>query len=108
MRGGRQRRRPDRYLRPPLAATAAADAADACLRTHNTPTHATRTPQNNNGRRQQVIGLAAGEPDFDTPAAIVEAGVDALRRGVTRYTPNTGTTALRAAIVKKLKGEGHM
>ena len=53
----------------------------------------------------QVIGLAAGEPDFDTPAEIVEAGVEALRGGFTRYTPNTGTSALRAAIVKKLKGE---
>jgi len=52
----------------------------------------------------QVIGLAAGEPDFDTPREIVEAGVAALRGGYTRYTPNTGTSALRAAIVKKLKG----
>jgi aspartate/glutamate/aspartate-prephenate aminotransferase len=51
-----------------------------------------------------VIGLAAGEPDFDTPAEIVEAGVQALRQGFTRYTPNTGTTALRKAICKKLKG----
>ncbi|PNW87397.1 hypothetical protein CHLRE_02g147302v5 [Chlamydomonas reinhardtii] len=50
-----------------------------------------------------VIGLAAGEPDFDTPAAIVEAGVAALRQGYTRYTPNTGTSALRKAICKKLK-----
>ena len=53
----------------------------------------------------QVIGLAAGEPDFDTPAAIVEAGVQALRQGYTRYTPNTGTSALRKAICKKLKGK---
>ena len=53
-----------------------------------------------------MIGLAAGEPDFDTPAEIVEAGVAALRGGDTRYTPNTGTSALRAAIVKKLKGGG--
>ena len=51
-----------------------------------------------------MIGLAAGEPDFDTPAAIVEAGVAALRQGYTRYTPNTGTSALRKAICKKLKG----
>lgn len=50
-----------------------------------------------------VIGLAAGEPDFDTPGPIVEAGIQALRDGVTRYTPNTGTAALRAAIAKKLK-----
>ena len=39
-----------------------------------------------------VIGLAAGEPDFDTPAEIVEAGVEALRKGLTRYTPNTGAS----------------
>ncbi|GAB4817613.1 hypothetical protein N2152v2_004659 [Parachlorella kessleri] len=52
-----------------------------------------------------VIGLAAGEPDFDTPAPIVEAGIEALRKGYTRYTPNTGTSALRKAICKKLKEE---
>jgi aspartate/glutamate/aspartate-prephenate aminotransferase len=52
-----------------------------------------------------VIGLAAGEPDFDTPAPIVEAGVEALRRGMTRYTPNTGTAALRRAICAKLLAE---
>lgn len=55
-------------------------------------------------RGGQVIGLAAGEPDFDTPAPIIEAGVRALREGYTRYTPNTGTSALRKAICKKLKG----
>ena len=52
-----------------------------------------------------VIGLAAGEPDFDTPAPIIDAGVEALRGGVTRYTPNTGTSALREAICKKLQRE---
>lgn len=52
----------------------------------------------------QVIGLAAGEPDFDTPEEIVEAGIEALRDGFTRYTPNTGTSKLRQAIVDKLKG----
>ena len=40
---------------------------------------------------KDVIGLAAGEPDFDTPAAIVAAGVEALQQGLTRYTPNAGT-----------------
>lgn len=44
-----------------------------------------------------VIGLAAGEPDFDTPDEIVEAGIEALRDGFTRYTPNTG--ALGGALV---------
>ncbi|KAK9840550.1 hypothetical protein WJX81_000725 [Elliptochloris bilobata] len=52
-----------------------------------------------------VIALAAGEPDFDTPAAILEAGQEALRKGITRYTPNTGTAPLRAAIVRKLQEE---
>jgi len=54
---------------------------------------------------RDILGLAAGEPDFDTPAAIVDAGVQALRTGQTRYTPNTGTAPLRAAICQKLKQE---
>eukprot|EP00199_Chlamydomonas_sp_CCMP681_P002087 CAMPEP_0119103218 /NCGR_PEP_ID=MMETSP1180-20130426/1712_1 /TAXON_ID=3052 ORGANISM="Chlamydomonas cf sp, Strain CCMP681" /NCGR_SAMPLE_ID=MMETSP1180 /ASSEMBLY_ACC=CAM_ASM_000741 /LENGTH=414 /DNA_ID=CAMNT_0007087665 /DNA_START=172 /DNA_END=1416 /DNA_ORIENTATION=+ len=52
-----------------------------------------------------VIGLAAGEPDFDTPAVIVAAGIEALQQGITRYTPNTGTRALRTALCKKLKDD---
>lgn len=52
-----------------------------------------------------IIGLAAGEPDFDTPAPIIEAGIEALRLGYTRYTPNTGTSALRKAICAKLESE---
>ena len=54
---------------------------------------------------RDVIALSAGEPDFDTPAPIVEAGVRALREGHTRYTPNTGTAGLREAIARKLRGE---
>ncbi|KAL6959316.1 Transaminase [Sarracenia purpurea var. burkii] len=53
-----------------------------------------------------VIRLAAGEPDFDTPAVIAEAGINAIREGYTRYTPNAGTLELRSAICHKLKGEG--
>jgi len=52
-----------------------------------------------------VIGLAAGEPDFDTPAEIVRAGCDAIMNGHTRYSPNTGTAALRKAVCAKLKEE---
>ncbi|CAJ1856507.1 unnamed protein product [Sphenostylis stenocarpa] len=51
-----------------------------------------------------VIRLAAGEPDFDTPAVIAEAGMNAIRDGYTRYTPNAGTLELRQAICHKLKG----
>ncbi|XP_058179519.1 bifunctional aspartate aminotransferase and glutamate/aspartate-prephenate aminotransferase-like isoform X2 [Rhododendron vialii] len=52
-----------------------------------------------------VIRLAAGEPDFDTPTVIAEAGMSAIREGYTRYTPNAGTLELRSAICKKLKEE---
>ncbi|GFY80269.1 aspartate aminotransferase [Actinidia rufa] len=52
-----------------------------------------------------VIGLAVGEPDFDTPAVIAEAGINAIREGYTRYTPNAGTLELRKAICHKLKEE---
>ncbi|XP_044511514.1 bifunctional aspartate aminotransferase and glutamate/aspartate-prephenate aminotransferase-like [Mangifera indica] len=52
-----------------------------------------------------VIRLAAGEPDFDTPAAIAEAAITAIHEGYTRYTPNAGTLELRSAICHKLKEE---
>ncbi|KDP46883.1 hypothetical protein JCGZ_24092 [Jatropha curcas] len=52
-----------------------------------------------------VIRLAAGEPDFDTPAIIAEAGINAIREGYTRYTPNAGTLEVRTAICHKLKEE---
>jgi aspartate aminotransferase len=45
-----------------------------------------------------VISLAMGEPDFDTPAEIVDAAVDALRRGHTRYTDPIGILELREAL----------
>ncbi|XP_022894036.1 bifunctional aspartate aminotransferase and glutamate/aspartate-prephenate aminotransferase-like isoform X1 [Olea europaea var. sylvestris] len=52
-----------------------------------------------------VIRLAAGEPDFDTPAAIAEAGISAIQEGYTRYTPNVGTLELCSAICHKLEEE---
>lgn len=52
-----------------------------------------------------VVKLAAGEPDFDTPPAIVEAGMKAIQQGFTRYSPNAGTLELRTGIVNKLKEE---
>ncbi len=58
-------------------------------------------------RRQgkDVIDLGAGEPDFDTPAPVKNAAVDAIHKGKTKYTPNTGTIALREAIAAALKSE---
>ena len=50
-----------------------------------------------------VISLGVGEPDFDTPAPIVEAGIASLRRGRTHYTSNYGTVALRQALVDHLE-----
>src|SRR5258705_1315253 len=45
-----------------------------------------------------VISLGVGEPDFDTPRSIVEAGVESLREGRTHYTSNYGTIELRRAL----------
>ncbi|KAL6317415.1 hypothetical protein AAG906_030168 [Vitis piasezkii] len=52
-----------------------------------------------------VIRLAVGEPDFDIPTVVAEAGINAIREGYTRYTPNAGTLELRTAICHKLKEE---
>ncbi len=50
-----------------------------------------------------VISLGVGEPDFDTPRAIVEAGVESLREGRTHYTSNYGTLELRRALADHLE-----
>lgn len=52
-----------------------------------------------------VIGLSAGEPDFDTPAPIAEAAIQAIREGFTHYTENAGMLELREAICRKLAEE---
>src|SRR5512142_2240665 len=49
-----------------------------------------------------VISLGVGEPDFDTPEHIVEAGVRSLRAGRTHYTSNYGTLELRTALATHL------
>ncbi|HEX4303468.1 MAG TPA: pyridoxal phosphate-dependent aminotransferase [Rhizomicrobium sp.] len=54
---------------------------------------------------RDVIGLAAGEPDHDTPQNIKDAAVAAIGRGETKYTAVEGIPELRAAIVKKFKRE---
>jgi Aspartate/tyrosine/aromatic aminotransferase len=56
-------------------------------------------------RRRQghpVVALSAGEPDFETPKPISDAGVEAIRSGFTNYTENPGTLELREAICSKL------
>ena len=49
---------------------------------------------------KDVVHLEIGEPDFDTPANVVDAGVDALRQGWTHYTPAAGLPLLREAIAE--------
>ncbi|HLX82798.1 MAG TPA: pyridoxal phosphate-dependent aminotransferase [Terriglobales bacterium] len=49
---------------------------------------------------KQIIHLEIGEPDFDTPANVVEAGIDALRKGWTHYGPAAGLPELREAIAE--------
>jgi len=51
---------------------------------------------------REIIHLEIGEPDFDTPANIVEAGVKALREGQTHYTPSAGIPQLREAIAEEI------
>ncbi len=54
---------------------------------------------------RDVIGLAAGEPDFDTPDYIKKAAIDAINKGYTKYTAVDGTTGLKQAIINKFKRE---
>jgi aspartate aminotransferase len=54
---------------------------------------------------RDVIGLAAGEPDFDTPDNIKEAAIAAIRRGETKYTNIEGIAELRKAVAAKFKRE---
>ena len=57
---------------------------------------------------KDVIGLGAGEPDFDTPNNVKNAAVRAIRAGETKYTAVDGTPALKKAIVKKFKKENNL
>ena len=54
---------------------------------------------------RDVIVLGAGEPDFDTPDNVKEAGIQAIRTGQTKYTLLDGTLALKAAISRKFERE---
>jgi aspartate aminotransferase len=54
---------------------------------------------------RDIIGLGAGEPDFDTPDNIKQAGIEAIQRGETKYPPVSGIPQLREAISRKFKRE---
>jgi len=57
---------------------------------------------------KDIIGLGAGEPDFDTPKHIAEAGIDAIRKGFTRYTNVDGIVELKDAIIAKFKRDNQI
>ena len=57
---------------------------------------------------KDVIGLGAGEPDFDTPQHIKDAAIEALNQGFTKYTAVGGTPGLKQAIIAKFKRENDL
>lgn len=57
---------------------------------------------------KDIIGLAAGEPDFDTPDFIKNAAIEAIQAGFTKYTAATGTPSLKKAIVTKFERENNL
>ncbi len=56
----------------------------------------------------KVISLSLGEPDFDTPDHIKEAAMDGLRKGMTKYTPVSGTAEIKSAIIEKMKRDSDL
>ncbi len=52
---------------------------------------------------KDIIGLGAGEPDFDTPQHIKDAAINAINKGFTKYTAVGGTPGLKAAVIAKFK-----
>lgn len=57
---------------------------------------------------KDIIGLGVGEPDFNTPVHIADAGVEAIRKGFTRYTPVEGNADLKDAIIAKFKRDNNI
>lgn len=57
---------------------------------------------------KDIISFGAGEPDFDTPQNVKDAAIRALEAGQTKYTPSSGTPALKDAIIAKLKRDNNL
>ena len=80
--------------------------ADALSRVQPSATIAvTQKARELKAQGRDIISLSVGEPDFDTPDNIKKAAIDAIMRGETKYTPVSGITPLREAIVNKFKRE---
>ena len=56
----------------------------------------------------KIVPMGSGEPDFDTPLNIQQAGIQAINDGLTRYTPVDGTTDLKNAIIDKFKRDNNL
>jgi len=84
-------------IRPPLAERALAERVRAV------PPSGIRRFFDILATMDDVISLGVGEPDFDTPRVVVEAGVESLREGRTHYTSNYGTIELRRALAEHLE-----
>ena len=57
---------------------------------------------------KDVVGFGAGEPDFDTPEHIKEAAKIAMQKGLTKYTPVSGTVSLKDAVIEKFKRDNNL
>jgi len=57
---------------------------------------------------RDIVNLAAGEPDFDTPDFVKEAAIEAIKTGFTKYTPTTGIPELKKVICEKLKKDNSL
>lgn len=57
---------------------------------------------------QDVITLAAGEPDFDTPEFVKNSAIEAIKSGFTKYTPSTGTPELKKIISERFQKDNHL
>ncbi|MFA5088386.1 MAG: pyridoxal phosphate-dependent aminotransferase [Candidatus Omnitrophota bacterium] len=57
---------------------------------------------------RDIVNFAGGEPDFDTPEPIKQAGIRAIQEGFTKYTPSTGTLQLKEAIVEKFRKDNQL
>lgn len=83
--------------------------ADALSRVKPSATIAvTQKARELKAKGRDVIGLGAGEPDFDTPDNIKNAAIEAIRRGETKYPPVSGIAPLREAIANKFKRENNL
>lgn len=57
---------------------------------------------------ENVISFSAGEPDFNTPENIINAAIEAMKEGKTKYTPTSGVLDLRKAICEKFKNDNNL